>query len=63
MGPQARPVSEVWAESPDVRHNHGQRHPAVAILALACRARLAGYRSETASAAWGRHAGAPLGPA
>jgi hypothetical protein len=60
MIPQAHPLIEVFAEIPDVRKHHGQRHPLVAILALACSALLCGYRRYMAIAAWGRHDGAPL---
>ena len=46
MGPQARLCIELWAESPAVRSNHGQRPPVVAALfALACRAMRCGSRS------------------
>jgi hypothetical protein len=51
---------EVLAEIPDVRSNHGKRHPLVAILALACRAMRCGYRSDTAIAEWRRHYGDDL---
>src|SRR5215510_15526471 len=60
MRPQARPLIEGLAEIPDFRKNHGQRHPLVAILALACSAMLCGYRSYTAIAEWGRHYGVHL---
>jgi predicted transposase YbfD/YdcC len=57
---QARPLIEVLAEIPDVRSNHGKRHPLAAILALACSAMLCGYRSYTAIAEWGRYYGEDL---
>ena len=60
MVPQARPLSEVFAEIPDFRHCRGKRHPCGAMLALACSAMLCGYRSDTAIAEWGRHYGAFL---
>jgi hypothetical protein len=60
MIPQSRPVIDVLAERPDFRHSRGKRHPLAAILALAWSARLCGYRSSTAIAAWGRHYGEPL---
>jgi len=63
MVAQPCPLIEVLAEMPDVRHSRGKRHPLVAMLALACSARLCGYRSYTAIAAWGRHDGAKLAQA
>ena len=60
MVPQARPLIEVLTEIPDFRKNHGKRHPLAAMLALACRAMLCGYRSYTAIAECGRHDGEPL---
>src|SRR5262245_61122896 len=60
MVPQSRPLLEVLAAIPDFRSQHGKRHPLAAILALACSARLCGYRSYTTIAAWGRHYGASL---
>jgi hypothetical protein len=60
MVPQARPFIEVLAEIPDFRNKRGKHHPLVAILALACRAMLCGYRSYTAIAEWERHYGDQL---
>ena len=57
---QARPLIEVLAEIPDVRSNHGKRHPLAAILALAGSAMLCGYRSYPAIAEWGRYYGEDL---
>ena len=58
MVPHPRPLIEVLAEMPEVRQHRGQRHALAALLALACSARLCGYRSYTAIAAWGRNYGA-----
>jgi hypothetical protein len=63
MVPQTRPLIEGLAERPDCRRPHGKRPPWGAILARAWSAMLCGSRSETAIAEWGRHDGAPLGPA
>jgi predicted transposase YbfD/YdcC len=52
-----RPLIEVLAEVPDPRKPRGKRHPLVAILALACTAMLAGYRSYSAVAEWGHNYG------
>jgi hypothetical protein len=43
------------ARVPDPQSRHGQRHPFVALLALACAALLCGARSFTARADWARH--------
>jgi DDE_Tnp_1-associated len=54
---QPPPLIEVCAEIPDCRHCRGTRHPLPALLSLACCARLCGYRTYRAIAAWGRHDG------
>lgn len=51
---QCRPLIDVLAEIPDVRHARGKRHPLSAILALGCVATLCGYRSYSAVAQWAR---------
>ena len=45
MRAQPQPLSEVFAELPDLRCCRGQRHPLPAMLSLACCALLGGYRS------------------
>jgi predicted transposase YbfD/YdcC len=60
---QPPPLIEVFAELPDFRRCRGKRPPLPAILALACCARLGGYRSYSAIAAWGRHYGARIAQA
>lgn len=57
MAVECRPLIEVLAEVPDPRKPRGKRHPFVAILALACAAMLAGYRSYSAIAEWGHNYG------
>jgi predicted transposase YbfD/YdcC len=54
MVPQCRPLIDVLAEIPDVRHARGKRHPLPSILALICVAVLCGYRSYSAIAQWAR---------
>jgi predicted transposase YbfD/YdcC len=54
MVPECRPLIEVLAEIPDVRHARGKRHPLPAILALVSVAFLCGYRSYNAAAPWAR---------
>jgi hypothetical protein len=54
MGPQARPRRAGWAARPAGRRTPGHRPPVGALLALACRAMLWGYRRATALAAGGR---------
>jgi len=43
------------ARVPDPRSRHGQRHPCVALLTVACAAILCGARSFAAIAEWTRH--------
>ena len=63
MIPHPRPLLEVLADIPDVRHRRGTRHPLPAILALAWCAMLGGARSSSAIAEWGRHDGARIAQA
>jgi len=51
---QCRPLVDVLAEIPDVRHARGKRHPLPSVLALVCVAVLCGYRSYSAIAQWAR---------
>ncbi|MBI4497244.1 MAG: transposase family protein [Chloroflexi bacterium] len=53
------PLIEVVRPVPDPRRRSGVRHPAAAVLALACTARWCGYRSYHAIAAWGRNDAEP----
>ena len=57
MTAHCRPLIEVLAEVQDPRHARGQRHPFVAILALAVVATLCGAKGYTAIAEWGRNYG------
>jgi len=63
MVAQPRPLIEVLMEMPDFRHSRGTRHLLPAVLALVCSAMLCGYRSDTATAEWGRRYGANLAQA
>jgi DDE_Tnp_1-associated/Transposase DDE domain len=54
MVAQCRPLIDVLAEIPDVRHARGKRHPLPSVLALICVAVLCGYRSYSAIAQWAR---------
>jgi DDE_Tnp_1-associated len=63
MRAQPQPLIEVFAAIPDLRCGQGKRHPLPAILSLACCAMVCGYRRESASAAWGRHAGTRMAQA
>ena len=60
---QPRPLIEVLAEMPDLRSRRGKRHPLSAMLAMACCARLCGYRSYSALAEWGRNYGTGIAQA
>ena len=57
---QPRPLIEVFSDIADFRKSRGKRHPLSAMLALACCARLCGYRSDSAIAAWGRNDGTDI---
>ena len=54
MVTRCRPLIDVLAEIPDVRHARGKRHPLPSVLALICVAVLCGYRSYSAIAQWAR---------
>ena len=57
---QPCPLIEVFSDLADLRKSRGKRHPLSALLALACCARLCGYRSDSAIAAWGRNYGTEI---
>ena len=54
MVKHCRPLIEVLAEIPDVRHARGKRHRLSAVLALVSVAVLCGFRSYSAIAQWAR---------
>ena len=60
MSEVCRPLIDVLAEIPDPRQARGQRHPFVAILALAVVATLCGAKGYGAIAEWGRNYGGAL---